>query len=769
MPSRRFAEVACAAAVLFLVVAVPPAVGEPLLSEAMFPPDSLAVVILRDGNATQERWAGTALYAFLHDPETREMLAPLGRSVRRLYAAADQAAPVPLSSLDALLTGEVGLAVSTVKTEKGPEPVVQLLIRPKDVQRAREAVAGFMQGLVQVGAARQMGKTADTTIYRFTGNMSLAVTFKNGAGLLTLQEGTGVGAHAAALARRGKPGGGLAGSPDYQAARRILPGDADVWVYVGLDQWIRGNPEVAEPLKAGMMSVGMAGLKAVVAGIKIEGRGFRTRAFLELSPPEAGRRKIHVITEEDLRKVPRDVVSFSMGRVSLTELYDRIMQLIMINASPRGRTPMQEIQAFERILGLSIRDDILAIPGDRYLAFVPEPGSPAGEGTAIFLSIEDKSAAAAKLERALNAISKAIQQAIGPRGNAFVRARKIERGQFIQIYPQSILPGAIAPTVTVMENWLCVGLSARNVLRRTEHFLSHEGSILGRTDFTATLAKVPGNYTTISYTDVGRCFDNAIFIVQFLSDLGIIALKGAAQSGELPLPLDIAQIWGMDPGRYPNAKVFRKHLFGAVAVVVPKENGYLYESFSPVGPLPVPAQSIGGNVSSQMATYSILAGMLLPALARARGEARAAASMSNMMQIMRAIIVYQEPNADNLPPSLADLFPAYLDNPRVLIAPWDKRPLTIKKGFRCSYRYIGNIPFRDVGPGQFVLYERMSRNGRRAVAHFDGHVRRYREREFRRILARQYEEFKKLMQRPDFPGDKARVKAFFEDRDFVEK
>jgi len=48
-------------------------------------------------------------------------------------------------------------------------------------------------------------------------------------------------------------------------------------------------------------------------------------------------------------------------------------------------------------------------------------------------------------------------------------------------------------------------------------------------------------------------------------------------------------------------------------------------------------------------------------------------------------------------------------------------------------------------------------------------VRRYGEREFRRVLAEQYEEFKKLMQRPDFPGDKARVKAFFEDRDFAEK
>ena len=140
MSLLRSAKVACAAAVMFLLVAVLPAFGETLLSETVFPADSLAVFILRDGDATQERWAGTALYAFLHDPETREMLAPLGRSIRQLYAAADQAAPVPLSSLEAILTGEVGLAVSTVNTGKEPEVVVQLLIRPRDEQKAREAV-----------------------------------------------------------------------------------------------------------------------------------------------------------------------------------------------------------------------------------------------------------------------------------------------------------------------------------------------------------------------------------------------------------------------------------------------------------------------------------------------------------------------------------------------------------------------------------------------------------------------------------------------------
>lgn len=74
-----------------------------------------------------------------------------------------------------------------------------------------------------------------------------------------------------------------------------------------------------------------------------------------------------------------------------------------------------------------------------------------------------------------------------------------------------------------------------------------------------------------------------------------------------------------------------------------------------------------------------------------------------------------------------------------------------------------------MGPQQFIAYDRTPHAGGRNVAHFDGHVQFYPEEEFIAELARQYEEFKPLMARPDFPGDEARARAFFEDQDFDEK
>ena len=45
----------------------------------------------------------------------------------------------------------------------------------------------------------------------------------------------------------------------------------------------------------------------------------------------------------------------------------------------------------------------------------------------------------------------------------------------------------------------------------------------------------------------------------------------------------------------------------------------------------------------------------------------------------------------------------------------------------------------------------------------------FRRPSFRSCCPRLYEKFKPLMAKPDFPGDRDRVKAFCEDKDFPEK
>jgi prepilin-type N-terminal cleavage/methylation domain-containing protein len=88
-----------------------------------------------------------------------------------------------------------------------------------------------------------------------------------------------------------------------------------------------------------------------------------------------------------------------------------------------------------------------------------------------------------------------------------------------------------------------------------------------------------------------------------------------------------------------------------------------------------------------IAIIAILAGLLLPALARAREESRRKSCNSNLGQIVKACITYQEPNGDFFPShqgysntlggntqnnplqSLALLYPTYVDNAKVFACP----------------------------------------------------------------------------------------------------
>lgn len=179
-----------------------------------------------------------------------------------------------------------------------------------------------------------------------------------------------------------------------------------------------------------------------------------------------------------------------------------------------------------------------------------------------------------------------------------------------------------------------------------------------------------------------------------------------------------------------------------------------------------------------IAIIAILAGLLLPALARAREESRRKSCNSNLGQIVKACTTYQEPNGDFFPahdqrgpgqasatapanqtdgygasatadlkadilpmPSLAVLYPTYIDNVKVFGCPsTNDAPIIMRRyvdgalhtcfgdptrdtntandGFdyaqyaattaadsttmKCSYFYDEQTHFRDVGPSQAI-------------------------------------------------------------------
>jgi len=112
-----------------------------------------------------------------------------------------------------------------------------------------------------------------------------------------------------------------------------------------------------------------------------------------------------------------------------------------------------------------------------------------------------------------------------------------------------------------------------------------------------------------------------------------------------------------------------------------------------------------------IAIIAILAGLLLPALARAREEARRKACNSNLGQLVKACTTYQEPNGDYFPaqnqnagvsttvlfrpmPSLAILYPGFVDNVKVFRCPSTGDNPTVVTQFEGVSRIVS---FTDAG------------------------------------------------------------------------
>jgi prepilin-type N-terminal cleavage/methylation domain-containing protein len=100
---------------------------------------------------------------------------------------------------------------------------------------------------------------------------------------------------------------------------------------------------------------------------------------------------------------------------------------------------------------------------------------------------------------------------------------------------------------------------------------------------------------------------------------------------------------------------------------------------------------------------AILAGMLLPALQRAKKHAHKATCMGNLSQMGKAATMYRDDNDNELPPWISNLNEIYLDNsPGIYHCPEDQNPddrpdaewaPRKDENFSMAYDRSGSVPF----------------------------------------------------------------------------
>jgi prepilin-type processing-associated H-X9-DG protein len=128
------------------------------------------------------------------------------------------------------------------------------------------------------------------------------------------------------------------------------------------------------------------------------------------------------------------------------------------------------------------------------------------------------------------------------------------------------------------------------------------------------------------------------------------------------------------------------------------------------------------------------AGIVMPALARARQQARRVASATNLSGIGKACTVYANDHDDKLPPNLEALIDAAALDSQFL-----KSPHTPKDFDGPSYVYVPGQTLA-MYPGNFVAYENPEFCDEGVnVLHLDGHVEFMKPDMFREELNSTYE------------------------------
>jgi prepilin-type processing-associated H-X9-DG protein len=158
--------------------------------------------------------------------------------------------------------------------------------------------------------------------------------------------------------------------------------------------------------------------------------------------------------------------------------------------------------------------------------------------------------------------------------------------------------------------------------------------------------------------------------------------------------------------------------------------------------------AIAALVIAPMFLLSVIpAGMLLPALSRAREEARRVVCKQNLLQIGLATSAYTQNNNNKLPTtgkpndsaaSLALLYPGYLNSLQVFRCPstvnepaW---PLT-ESG--CSYQYLSTVD-PNAPPNTIIAFDKDGNHmGGRNALFMDGHISWMTEDQFQSQLAEQ--------------------------------
>lgn len=340
---------------------------------------------------------------------------------------------------------------------------------------------------------------------------------------------------------------------------------------------------------------------------------------------------------------------------------------------------------------MSLRDDLLPALGSELAVAVKAPAQDRlgrMPEVVVLVQVRNEATVAGLMQRLTEMVAKALPEEAAP-------TKSMHNGVAIISVP--VRPG-VSMAYAFKDGFLVLGMSRASVARVLD--TAPEASLAEAEAFQSVLERVGGAGALTAYGDyVG--FGKALF------SAGIALDPDGPRSGKMMLSM----LWVKSEG----VTARFGHAFSVDA------HGGTVRAYSETGPFN-PLGAIG-------------AGMVLPAVARARSQARIVASMSNERQIALALMAYSADHDDMLPDRLSELVEGnYISgmsafvhpagtNPRLLDP---DKPETIDE--HSDYELmLGGVDLDTLSGENFseivlLREKRQFTKGGRAVCYLDGHV-----------------------------------------------
>ncbi|MCA9175247.1 MAG: DUF1559 domain-containing protein [Planctomycetales bacterium] len=367
------------------------------------------------------------------------------------------------------------------------------------------------------------------------------------------------------------------------------------------------GPQLPQMLQA----TGLDGFREYVGVTGLDERGFAQFMALDLDGEPRGLLALapkQTLTADDLAPIPLGSLFALATKLDLGQSLDGALEL-MGSLDPNSLQQYQSgVQQIEQVLGMRVREDVLASFGDTWTVHTHEDDGGLLSGWTATVSVKD----AGKLNQFAQRLMQLAAQAA--RGK---RDPKIEWTEFAEenIYSLSI-PTAevpVCPSWCVTKDHVVVGLFPQAV---KSYLLRRDGKSKSIAEQPQVAAVLKGNPQSLGMTDNRRLSQLAYPFVQY----GLRMAAGEAMKEQLPV----------DYATLPSLTSIVRHLDVGVNASRRTERGFEFEQHQVIP---------GGNVA---ATAPVTVALLLPAVQAARQSARRVQSMNNLKQIALAMHNYHD-------------------------------------------------------------------------------------------------------------------------------